>query len=1286
MSTVEFTRSLSLQLTGLPVRRSKAEDFAGLCIEQGIEQGLAYLKEQWKQGKHPLPRSFEPLVSNPKNYLATWSATHAVNASSQAITDVQDRECVSLAFSTGATLLGLLDGMTAVAGLQRYQHAQAALKSSLAQLAQALTDKSLTPLELANIKATCAKSIQAAMGLTGMQELITQILADGVMAMHGAVNKAAEMALLAQVLEEADGLSQMCEDPAVAHRLMDARKLGQLEQMLYPDGRDSAPFIPQLKSGVTSEQFLKQVKVQEDNFDEQSTWLKENTWFGLGINVVSFARSLYELLRFKGTRDFLKEKKNAMASGLEKLQGLPGVKMLTHLFHATCFRIKSNSAALTGAVARLLNAIGGGIIKGLVLGGVAVGPAGTVLSALVVGVYALKAYVQRYYDRLAGHNENEVANAFRMAAHMSPEELEVAIAKELVRDLQALAGDMNHIEAFLGAMGHPELFDDFKAKFEAAGADPVAGKKKQMALLKSLVDACMPTSDGCMKKQAMASGDARVQLAGHLMPEPPAPKGVSKFHPEALSRSKGATWAEKFNRNLLDKAIASLLGEYPGWHMKMGYSRQVSIEAEKHLALACGDTPATQKLIALAHALGANKALVTNRAFFHAFLKGRTWALTPQGKDIEQALESGDPQSVKGSTLASALSRSDHDLNNHHLIAGCRFDETTHAEDHAHLVTQLKSVRQEKSQAHLITLVEALETGKGQPVLDLARKMQKTEAGKAQFRRLFETACMLIAPPRSAPHAAATCAALFEGGNLATLSGDDLSHALAIVTRQQLHARIGDSGLREALANFLTDEGSAVTRAGDMVFVKSPKSDARWDLYAKDVIAGKAPLAHAPDWLLPKEFKALLEGRKLGKACEAALREQFQIGLDHAPDAPQPFSLRWPSTVLGKDTATLQGLWQRSFAPLAGVDVRGRERTWPELKAAAALYARCQQGVFGLSHLEKLIKAHKKDASPEQLLTLQVALRWIGAPWSVRVDDQATVKALMATRNSKAFIQLLKDKVNPPPTMKKLNDGGNEETVGNGLEDTIEIDRDRIQELNAYFNESLSFSPNIRDDEGAENRFKKKPASKRRLSLHIPVDTRGKLHASTAHRASTISIGPRMPSRIVGDTPLVDPDGDASIRRGEATRPLKPLNDSAHEEAVGAVDANTREHPKKPEVIPELNDHFHEALPFSPAIRDDEGAEIRFKNKPASKRRLSLHIPSDTQGKLHARTVDMASMISIARRQPPMPSRIGGDTPLADPDGDASTRRDEATHPLKPFDEALAQHRLLMRADAAATA
>lgn len=463
MSAVSLTRSYSLPLSGLslpPSKVKKKDDhvdrFSDLCIEQGMEQGLAYLKEQWSEGKHPFPSSFETLVSNP-NYLSAWSTAHAFAAGSQAITDVKDRECLSMAFSTGATLLAVLDGMTSRAGLQRHQYAQEALKSSLSDLARALTNKDLDALGLATIKGKCAKNIQTALGLTGMRELITQIQADGVMAIHSAVNKAAEMALLDQILGGADDVSHMCEDPAVANHFLEARKLGHLEGLLYPKGRDFPPVTPQLKSGVTSEQFLNQVKVQEDNFSEQGSWLKENTLFGVCINAVSFFRGLCEGVRFLNTRGFLKEKRDAIARAIQKLQSLPGMKVLTHLFHATCFRIRSNSAALTGAVARIFNAIGGGIIKGLVLGGVAVGPAGTVLSAVIIGIYALKAYAQRHYDRLAGRNENEVANALKMAANASPEELGGAIAQELMQDLQALAGNIDNVKAFLEASNDAEL-------------------------------------------------------------------------------------------------------------------------------------------------------------------------------------------------------------------------------------------------------------------------------------------------------------------------------------------------------------------------------------------------------------------------------------------------------------------------------------------------------------------------------------------------------------------------------------------------------------------------------------------------------------------------------------------------------------------------------------------------------------------------------------------------------------------------------------------------------------
>lgn len=1142
MSAVSLTRSYSLPLSGLSLPPSKvdkkddrADRFSDFCIEQGMERGLAYLKEQWRQGQHPFPSSFETLVSNP-NYLSAWSTAHAFTAGGQAITDVEDRECLSMAFSTGATLLGVLDGLTSRAGLQRYQYAQEALKSSLTDLAQALTNKDLDALGLATIKGRCAKNIQTAMGLTGMRELITQILADGVMAIHSAVNKAADMALLDQIRGGADDVSHMCEDPVVANQFLEARKLGHLEELLYPKGREFPPVIPQLKSGVTSEQFLKQVKVQEDNFGEQGSWLKENTLFGVCINAVSFFRGLCEVVRFKDTRGFLREKRDAIARAIHNLQSLPGMKVLTHLFHATCFRIKSNSAALVGAVARIVNAIGGILIKGLVLGGVAVGPAGTVLSAVIVGIYALKAYAQRHYDRLAGRNENEVANALKMAANVSPEELGGAIAQDLMQDLQALAGNIDNVKAFLEAMDHPELFDDFKARFEKAAND-----KEKLALLKTLLDACMPKTEGTLKKCLMASLDGRHQLIGHLMLDAPVANKTRTPYPKAMPKSGNATWEEKLFRNLPDKAIASLLGEYPGLHMRMGYSKQLSIEAEKHLARVFGDTPATRQLIAMSHALGANEALVKNRPFFHVFVKSRTWELSPHGKDIQQALECGNLQTLKGMTLAAALSQGDHALNNHHLIAGCRFDETTHAKDYAHLVAQLKTVCTEKSHAQLKTMVEAMETCKGKPLLDLARKMQRTQAGKEQFQRLFETACMLITPPRSAQKAASTYAVLFEGRNLATLAGDDLSHTLAVVTRQQLHARIGDTALRDDLRGFLEEEGSSITASGDMLFLKTSGSDSRWDLYANEVIAGKCRLEHAPDWLLHNEFKTLLKDRKLGKDCQAALREQFQIGLSPAPDALKPFSLLWPPTILGKNTAVLQGLWQYSFAPLAGIDARNR--TWRELKAAAVLYGRCHKGVFGLSDLEKLIKSHKKDSTPEQRLTIQFGLQWISTPWSLRIADQNTVKALMTTKNSKAFVKVLKDKVNPPPTREaKLDASLDDVAVGNSADDTRAVEMRKrdllIQKLSLHFKEPLSPLPEAPVAIETEVQIKQKDPQPKRRNSHVPSYTQKNLLASS-NVISMAQMRPQLPSHVPGDAPLEDPD----TRRHEPTHRLNPFDE-----------------------------------------------------------------------------------------------------------------------------------------------
>jgi hypothetical protein len=966
-----------------------------------IEREALHLQHQWAQGKHPSPQEVKALVTNGIIYLGAWSATNASNASIKAVSDVSDSESAALAMSVLSTLIGLLDGYTPRQNWERLGYAKAQLKTVLDALAHVLTNKTLSPYELADFKARYGSQLRSALALPCVKEVITQISTDTVPAISSLIKTVADAVLLKDTHNFASDLANSVNDPTLKLALEDLRKA--------PSKELKDALLHCLGESPTKEEANENLGNLLKNLATQKAWDAGSACFGLVTGLLSFARGCLETMRHRTTKEVLEKKRAALARGIEALQKKPGMKLLTHLFHAASHRITSTNWALVGSSTRALNAVAGLIIKALSIGSVSTGPAGSVIAAAALLIYAVKNYFQKRYDRFANRNENEVNNAFQVAANASPDELEVAIAQLLVKDVQALTVDMNHIKDFLNAMERPDLFESFKAQFQKA-----SDKKQRLALLKSLMESCMPAEDGSIREQMLKSKDGRLQLVGHTMDPPAAPRKDKKpSFPKALNTKTGdATWAEKLYRNKPNKAIASLSGHYPGLHRKTGFFKDLITKAETHLCNLYGRTPETLHTINIAHALDKNKSLVKNHSALLFLIKNPTWELSPEGGNIQQALEAGDVKALNAQTLAAALRKNASGESNASDIASCRFDKVSQAKDHAHLKNMLNTVLQSQGSEHLKTIAEALETGNGHSLVQLAEKLKTSRSDRNRFKQLFETARLMC---KHTAQNAGLYDALFRATDLAP---DDVRNALLVATGKQLHARIKNPVLLADVLKMLKSQNHDVASHGGVIFVKAGL-DERWNRFADDVIAGKCRMEDAPDWLVHRDIKKLFKGRKLGQSSLAGLRDQLQIQLRYNPQKSPLLSLVWPSTVLAEDTRMLEELWRHSFKPLTGIDAKNR--SWSELKDAAKLYAACDKCEFGLQDLEKLLKAHRKDAHPEKILTIQLALRWTMQPWSIQADDRKTVAKLIETRKSVDFIQVLKDKMKPAPMTASLD-------------------------------------------------------------------------------------------------------------------------------------------------------------------------------------------------------------------------------------------------------------------------
>ncbi|WP_382161824.1 hypothetical protein [Hydrogenophaga sp. ANAO-22] len=676
-----------------------AQDLADVCADKGLDEGVAYLQEKLRREKQTPPKAVQALVTSPL-YLTVWSAAMGFDGGltykdSPAIPEIPLRECVAVTISSCVTIVTLLDGLTAAAGVQRHVHAKKALQCGLTELTRAWANRAdLNPLEAARIRAQCNELVKSALGLPGLGEVATQLEADAANALHVFTQFVGNVHLTSDIRGIAEQLSELLpDDPDV---------------LLIRDQEGMDEFMARLGERPLNQEVMNLIEDQKENFAEKEFWALEKMGFGLFTNVVSLGRSVFELKRFSDTRGFLLERRDAFKRAIEKLKGKAGSKVLTHLFDSVRYKIKSNIAALFGASTRLCNAVGGIVIKSLTLAGISSGPAAAIIAPIVVGIYAIKNFVGAHYDRLARRNECEVTNSIKIASNDTSSNMENAIKLELTADLEALAGDMDGIKDFVEAMGHPELFEPFQKRFEAA-----INKKAQFTELQALIDACMPTSDALMNQQMIKSGKAPLQLMGHWnqrtadaakkSEKTDAPTKTAQTTADTSTQANAsqaaqvkpqkigpATLEEKFLRNPVDKVIAALTGTYPGWHLYKADAEFIKAEARKYLLARQGDTAGVKKLLSIADALTENKELLRQFNPLKALIKGKTWQLSAKGQDLQQALESGDLKSLKARTLVAALTTA-----NHELIASSRFDEGT--SEHISTVPGWKACRRSKS-------------------------------------------------------------------------------------------------------------------------------------------------------------------------------------------------------------------------------------------------------------------------------------------------------------------------------------------------------------------------------------------------------------------------------------------------------------------------------------------------------------------------------------------------------------------------------------------------------------
>lgn len=967
--------------------------------EKSLDEGAAYLQAKWLRCKQPPPSAVKPLITSPL-YLAVWSAAMGVeggltNKGSSAIPEIPLRECIAVALSTCITFVALLDGVTTSAGIQRYDYARKALNSGLSDLAQALAKGTeLNPLEQAEIRVKCNELIKSALGMPGLLEVVTQAEADSLSSLHVFIQLVANADLTSDIQRTAEQVNQLLPDHP---EFLSIRSTADLDK-----------FMSQLQGGSPSEQVKTLIEHQKENFTTQETWSLEKLGFGLATNVVSLGRSILELIRFSDTRGFLLERKKAFRAAIERLDGKAGSKILWHLFDSVCYKIKANIAAIVGGSTRLANAVAGIVIKSLTLGGIATGPAAAVIAPIVVGIYAVKNFVGAYYDRLARRNECEITNSIKIAGNDSSGNMANAINKEITADLESLvAGDLEGIKDFLEAMDRPELFDGFQTRFQKADTRP-----KQMAELQALLDACMPTSDALMNRQMIQSGDAPMELMGHLnQRQADAAKksettqaSAKTAQRPAAKKSGKASLPEKFLRNPVDKAIAALTDTYPGWHLFTAAEGAIKQAAHAYLLKRQGDTAGVRKLLSIAEALAGNQELLRQYNPIHALIKGKTWQLSAKGQDLQRALESGDPNRLTARTLVAALTSE-----NQSVIASCRPRDT---KDYIELCKLLQEAHGVSTRPHLKTFVRALETCDGKQLLNVVQAMKKNpQLGPTSIQNTLKAA--LILSGLSNAQAQQLSQALLNPQSKA--SHADVSQALAIAFGQQLHARIADPTLRTDICGFLAAGQQSVDTQGTTLFVQTAGSDARWDLYAKDVTAGKSRLADTPDWLLSADVKRMLGTKPLGKNCKEALQEQFKIGssASFSGQPQKPISLLWPSSVIkGLSETTLR----RSFIALTGIDP-GKGTSLQDMKRTARLYSSWTRARPSLATIEAIVRQPNTKGHPPRL-DAQLALAWTLSPWGIRVDD-ATVEALRSTKNSKGFIDKLVDLVEDKQAKKK---------------------------------------------------------------------------------------------------------------------------------------------------------------------------------------------------------------------------------------------------------------------------
>ncbi len=1015
-----------------------AHELAEVCVEEGLDEGALFLLQRW-QRRNAYPAAVNTLISSP-HYLAVWAGGVALNTGSTGIEDAIAKECATTTFSTGVAFLALIDGVTASAGIQRLVWGRDTFTASLEKLANALTDRHMDPWKLEQLKAECGLKIRDALGQPELKEVITQIQADAVQSLQGAATTIAKLVNAVEIRVMGKLAADLLGANPAGVEAVGIHSLDDLNAFLAK--------TPQLQLDEATRAELHDVfSKQEANFAAQQSLTDAGLGLGLVTNVASLIRAPLELWRFFETRASLKTVKAKLEQAVQTLQGKPGKEILVNLLEAFRNKIKSNTAALFGGFTRGANAVSGIVIKSIGLAtGVATGAVTGGITAVVLIIYAGKAFAQAHYNRVARQWEMVVSNSFKIAQHASAEDAARAINPTISQDIEALVADLDSIRELVNAMGRPELLEAFESDFTKADGH----REKQLSLLHSLIEACLSATDEEFCRHLINSSDVREQIEGHCLKDKvearkkaagaktvawgntekpsdettsgrakasassPTQETAPKTTQAPAARPPGNTLEEKLLRNTIEKAIAEVSGTIPGGFFYNFFSKankeEIKATARSFLEMRYGKSENVKKLISLIEDLHANKELVRNNPIKFLW-NSKPWKLSAKAKDIEAALENKkDVTALSARTLVAVMTD-----NNASTIASCRFKEET--DEHAHLTRHIKKVRETATRPHLKAFVRAMETSNGKKLMAVVQKMRKGGLDD-QIKATLETALMLSG---SSPEQAVLIRQAilnFES----EASNEDIGNALAIALGQKLHAEIQHGTLRGHILGLINlDHPGAAELSGassSMIFVKTTERPERWDLYAQDVIAGKCRLSDAPDWLMNKNVRKKLSDRSrhFGPNCLEALQEQLSIGLNRWH---QPLSLLWPRTVV---TWRSEQDWRADFRALTG-GVAPRNATVAEMKKAARMLAAWRRGAKpSLEYLEKMVRqhtpaamAHPRNQGEGPLLFLRVALTWALSNRLKTIDDMRTfqqlakarIQQLAQTRNSTEFIDTL---------------------------------------------------------------------------------------------------------------------------------------------------------------------------------------------------------------------------------------------------------------------------------------